>query len=76
MYYYMHVSYTSSTIPIVVIKIYDVYTYLFLLNLNFETIKIKINGFITFSKHHPKYHAKRVPSPVYNEKTVITRLHY
>ena len=72
----MYVCYTKSTLLIVVKLFYDVYTCFVLLILKFEPIKIKINGFITFSNHRPKYHAKRVPLPAYNENTVITRLHY
>ncbi len=67
----MYVCYTKSTIPIVVKLFTEVYTYLFLLILKFEPIKIKIKGFITFANHRPKYHAKRIPLPVNNENTVL-----
>ena len=44
--------------------------------LKFKPITLQSNGFITFLKHRHRFHAKRVPLPVYNENTVLTRLYY
>ncbi len=73
----MYVCTSKSSLPIVVKNIYDVYTCIFLLILNFEPIKINITEFITFSRLRLEYHAKRVPLPLlilsgYYLRTLLT----